>query len=97
MPDETVQPSGDVPQTPPPASTPVPTATESAQPNRRIEDLQAQYRTDGQQASRDAAVRQALAHIDPKNDDAQQPYAEVVRRLHDALQRVLDSATSPSA
>lgn len=67
------------------------------EPQDRIDTLQAERYGDAQHATREAAVRQALGHLDPHADDGQQPYPELLRRLHDATGRELDRLTAPGA
>jgi hypothetical protein len=64
------------------------------EPHTNIEGLQAQRTQTAEDATREAAVRQALGHLDPKNDDQQQGYVEILRRLQTAIDRELSKWTS---
>ena len=52
---------------------------------RTSKQPQQQRQTVTEQVNRENAVRQALGVLDPHNDDAQQGYPELVRRLRAAL------------
>jgi hypothetical protein len=54
-----------------------------------IESLQASFATEAEQASKEAAVRHALGRLDPKNDDPQQSYDGILRRLQAAITQEL--------
>lgn len=68
-----------------------------AERSTRIDDLQATRHADVQQLNREAALRQALSVLDPHNDDQQQAYPEVLRRLYEAIGRELARNVAPGA
>jgi hypothetical protein len=47
------------------------------------------------QARTEYVVREALAALNPQADDAQQPYAVILRRLQEALEREVSKAVAP--
>ena len=58
-----------------------------------IEQPQQQRQTVSENVNRENAVRFALSALDPHNDDAQQGYAELCRRLRAALDVELAKGT----
>lgn len=64
-----------------------------AERSTRIDDLQAARAADSQQINREAAVRTALGQLDPHNDDHQQGYTEILRRLKAAIDLELAKVT----
>jgi hypothetical protein len=68
-----------------------------AQPSQHIEDLQTSRYMDAQQVNREQAMRQALSVLDPHNDDQQQAYPEILRRLYEAIGRELARNIAPGA
>lgn len=55
-----------------------------------IDDLQASRAADSQHVNREVAIRHALGVLAPSNDDAAQPYAELLRRLKAAIEVELE-------
>ena len=65
-----------------------------AERQTHIDDIQVAKGQDAQQATREAAVRHALAQLDPHNDDQYQGYPELLRRLQGAIDVELSRWTS---
>jgi hypothetical protein len=54
-------------------------------PLHDVEAIQERLARQVQQGAKDTVVRQALRQFDPRVDDQRQSYAEVLRRLQEAL------------